>query len=262
MQPDYQLRNVPTLITSPLGRRLLYRWMLRQAWPLLRRAARLHRRTLARRPKLVAVVGSFGKTTTTAAIAAALGQKVARGNEWGRTALAVLRIRPHQDHAVLEIGIDGKGQMSQYAPVVQPDIVVVTAIGSEHNRSLGTLEETRDEKAQILQGLRPGGIAVLNGDDPYVRAMAALTNGRVLTFGFSSENDVRAVAMHLDWPYGTHLTVEIGGEMHKLRVRLLGRVMMYPILAAFAVAWCEGRALDEGSWRHSNGCRQCRDACS
>ena len=134
--------------------------------------------------------------------------------------------------------------MVQYGPVARPDIVVVTAIGSEHNRSLGTLDDTAREKAMILAGLRPGGLAVLNGDDPRVHAMAALTKARVLTFGLGGGNDVRGEDVRLDWPHGMRLTVRFGTETRELRTRLLGRVMAYPILAAVAVAWAEGRPLD------------------
>ncbi len=240
----YRLRELPRLLSTSIGRRNLYRLFLGRAWPLLRHAAGLHRRTLASRTRVVTVVGSFGKTTTAAAIAAVLDQPVLPGNAWGRIALSVLRIRPGQRHAVLEIGIDGPGQMVQYAPVARPDIVVVTAIGSEHNRSLGSLDDTAREKAQILQGLRPGGLAVLNGDDPRVHAMAARTRARVLTFGLGPGNDVRGEEVRLDWPHGMRLAVRFGTETRELRTRLLGRVMAYPILAAIAVAWAEGRPLD------------------
>ncbi len=190
-------------------------------------------------------MGSFGKTTTTAAVAAALGQprsRHPRENGWSNVALAVLGIGARQRYAVIEIGIDGRGQMAQYATMMRPDVVVVTSIGSEHHRSLGSLDETRDEKAQILRGLRSDGLAVLNGDDPRVRAMAAFTTGRVLTFGFEAGNDVRATEVSLDWPHGTRLQLQIGGETRTLRVRLLGRVMMYPVLAAATVAWAEARS--------------------
>jgi UDP-N-acetylmuramoyl-tripeptide--D-alanyl-D-alanine ligase len=242
----HRLGDIPRLIITSVGWRRLYRHLLYRLWPLLGAAAGLHRRSLARRARVIVIVGSFGKTTATAAIATALGHpsRRPRGNAWGRLALQVLRTRPWQRHAVFEVGIDGKGQMIRYARMLQPDIVVVTAIGSDHNRSLGTLDATRDEKAQMLHGLRRGGLAVLNGDDPHVAAMAALTDARVVTFGFGAGNDVRASEAALDWPHGMRLVVRIGSVALDLRVRLLGRVMAYPVLAALAVAWAEGRPLD------------------
>lgn len=135
--------------------------------------------------------------------------------------------------------------MGPYARMVMPDLVVVTSIASEHNRSFGTLENTRYEKSLMLGGLRPGGVAVLNGDDPHVMAMRAATEARIVTFGFGEGNDVQALETKLDWPHGLRVRVRVGGEVHEIRSRLVGRVMAYPLLAALAVAWLEGRAVGE-----------------
>ena len=78
-------------------------------------------------------------------------------NAWTSVAMAVLRIRPSQRHAVIEVGIGGRGQMEQYARLLRPDLTVVTSIGSEHHGSLGSLEVTRAEKVRDDQrdaGLR------------------------------------------------------------------------------------------------------------
>jgi UDP-N-acetylmuramyl pentapeptide synthase len=130
--------------------------------------------------------------------------------------------------------------------MVRPDITVVTSIGSEHNTSLGTLETTREEKAAMMRILPPSGIAVINGDDPNVLWMRGETQARVVTFGFGETNDVRADDVSLeDWPKGTRFTLHADGESRALRIRLIGRPMIYPILAAVAVALAEGFTLDE-----------------
>lgn len=241
-----RLRDISGLLATPLGRRRIYFGLRARAWPIVRPLAKLYRCTLGSHARVAVVIGSYGKSTTTAAVAAALDRQVAwppPGNADTDLALAVLAVRPWQGSAVIEVGIDGRGQMIGYADMMRPDLVVVTSIGSEHSQSLGTLENTRDEKAQMLRGLRKGGTVVLNGDDPHVLAMAGLTQARVITFGFGVDNDVRASESRLDWPHGTHLTVDVGGVTHEFRVRLLGRTMMYPILAAIVVAWVEGRSL-------------------
>jgi UDP-N-acetylmuramoyl-tripeptide--D-alanyl-D-alanine ligase len=134
--------------------------------------------------------------------------------------------------------------MAPYARVLRPDIVVVTSIGSEHHRSLGTLESTRTEKAEMARALSPSGIAVLNGDDPNVLWMRSQTNARIVTFGFGEANDVRASNVRLDWPHGTRFQLHVDGETREMTVRLLGRHMLLPILAAVAVARAEGLPLD------------------
>jgi len=182
------------------------------------------------------------------AVTVALGRKVhrrARNNAESNVALAGLRIRPFQRHAVIEVGIGEPGQMFWYAHIVQPDITIVTSIGSEHNRSLKTLEVTRSEKAEMVRILPSSGLAVFNGDDPNVLWMRGETRARVITFGFAESNDVRATDFTYDWPNGSRFKVHANSETRVLRTRLIGRHMVYPILAAVAVSLAEGFNLDE-----------------
>ncbi len=226
----------PPASVSPRLRRVR-RWLLQRSWPVLGPAAALHRGTLARSKPVIAVVGSYGKTTTTAAIDAALGLPGTRfGNGFAGPAVDLLTSLPGRTPLAVEVGIGRKGQMLRHARALRPDLVVFTAIGSEHGRSLGSLEEIREEKARIFSGMRPGGTAVLNGDDPHVRCLAERVPGRVVTFGFGKGNDVRLLARRLDWPHGTLLEVDCFGEPIEVRTRLLGRVAAYPVAAALAVA--------------------------
>jgi UDP-N-acetylmuramyl pentapeptide synthase len=135
--------------------------------------------------------------------------------------------------------------MARYARLVQPNITVVTSIGTEHNRSLKTLELTRSEKAEMVRILPRSGLAVLNGDDPNVLWMQSQTCARVTTFGFAESNVVRASAIALDWPSGVRFKLHAGGETRALKTRLIGKHMVYPVLAAVAVALAEGFTLDE-----------------
>ena len=233
-------------LRTPIGRQHLWRKGRNYLWPQLRLLAGAHRRTLASRARIVAVVGSYGKTTTAAAVATALGLPLPRpgGNSFAGLALKLLRVPPWQRHAVFEVGIDGPGQMAPYAAMMRPEIAVVTTIGSEHHRSLGTLERTRQEKGRMVAGLRADGTAVLNCDDPNVMAMAAMTGARVVTYGFDAAADVRASDIRIDWPYGTRLALHVAGATYDVRLQLLGRVMVYPFLAAIAVAWVEGIPLE------------------
>ena len=244
----HQLRKLSGLFRSPLGRRVLRAELFNSAWPLLALAATIHRRTLARRVRLVVVVGTFGKTTTTRAVAAALERRLHRlaaANWGGQLALAVLRLRPGDRHAVVEVGISGPGEMAGYARLVRPDIVVVTSIGSEHARALGGLEDTRAEKVAMVRALPANGLAILNGDDPHVRWMAGQTTARVVSFGFGDGCDPRASDYALDWPRGSRFTLQVGGVSWPVRSRLLGRHHVYPLLAAVGVGLAMGLALDE-----------------
>ena len=241
----FRIRDLPAMLRTPAGRMHVRQGIAFRSWPLLSPLARMYRRML--KTRVIAVVGSFGKSTTTRAIAAALGvpeHSSMLSNSWSWIAFALFRIRPGQRHAVIEVGISKPGLMKGYARTVGPDVAVVTAIGSEHHVSLGTLEVTRAEKSWMLQVLPASGAAVLNGDDPNVMWMKEKTRARVVTFGFGAACDVRADQVRLDWPRGTCFRLTAFGEKRDVAVRLLGRHMIYPILAAVAVSHVEGYALD------------------
>jgi UDP-N-acetylmuramoyl-tripeptide--D-alanyl-D-alanine ligase len=127
--------------------------------------------------------------------------------------------------------------------MIQPDIVVVTSIGSEHHRSFKTLAATCHEKAVIIRGLPATGVAVLNGDDPNVLPMKNQTKAKVITYGFDPQNDVTVQEMRWDWPRGMRLHLRGMGQEGTLHTRLIGRPMAYALLAASAVGLQEGFSL-------------------
>ena len=234
-------------LRTPIGRfRLLNRAFVK-SWKFVKHLARLYRVLVVKKTCFIAVVGSQGKTTTARAVAAALGLPEHPGrelNEFTYIALAMLRVRPRHKHAVIEVGIGRKGQMAVYAGVIRPDIAVVCSISSEHNRSLGDLHVTRAEKAEMVRVLPPRGFAVLNGDDPNVLWMRDLTTARVITYGFSEANEIRATDVSLDWPHGTRFRLHVGGMSVEARTRLIGRTFVQSMLAAVAVGRAAGISLD------------------
>ncbi|MBL9176049.1 MAG: hypothetical protein JNL10_21075 [Verrucomicrobiales bacterium] len=242
---EFWRRNLSRL-RSPAGRsEAAFRFVM-MFWPRILRPATVYRRTLTRRTRVVCVVGSLGKTTTTRAVAVALGipeRRITERNEATFVALAILRIRPWQRRAVVEVGIDGPGQMARYRDLVRPDVVVVTSIASDHARSFRSLEATRAEKSEMLRNLGPDGLAVLNGDDPNVLWMRGVTRARVVTFGFGDACDYRATEVVADWPNGTRFQVHVRGETQEVRTGLIGRTYVYAALAALAVAMEDGVAL-------------------
>jgi len=244
----YRLADFPHLIRTPLGRIQFRHGIYYRLWPLLSVLAGWYRRKIVSDTRIVAVVGSFGKSTTTRTVTAALQKPVPRRlslNCWSYLSGVIFRIRPHDRHSVIEVGINDSGQMEQYANMIRPDIAIVTSIGSEHHRSLGSLEVTCAEKAKMVQVLPKTGLAVLNGDDPKVRRMAELTEARVVTYGFDGSNDVRASEVSFVWPEGMRFRLHMEGETRTVRSALVGRYMVYPVLAAIAVASDEGFTLDQ-----------------
>ena len=244
----YRLTDIPHLIRTPLGRIQFWHGIHYRLWPLLSRLAGLYRRKVISSTRIVAVVGSFGKTTTTRALSIALQREIRRKpfpNCWSYVSAAIFRIHPRDRHSVIEVGISDTGQMVQYASMICPDITVVTSIGSEHHRSLGSLEVTRAEKAEMVKALPVSGFAVLNGDDPNVRWMAESCKAKVITYGFDESNDVRASEVTSEWPEGTQFRLHMNGETRTVSSALVGTYMVYPVLAAIAVACTEGFSLEE-----------------
>jgi UDP-N-acetylmuramoyl-tripeptide--D-alanyl-D-alanine ligase len=244
----YRLRDTVAVLRTPVGRSQVLSGVYHRAWPVMSRLAALYRRTALSRTSVVAVVGTYGKTTTARALTRALGRSVHPDLELNDRSFipwSILRTEAGARHAVVEVGIDHAGQMLQFARVVRPAVCVVTSVGSEHNRSLGTLAVARHEKAQMVRAVPDDGLVVLNRDDENVMWMATQTRARALTFGFHPDSDFRAAEPRLNWPSGTEFRLFHGGEARVVRTRLLGHHMVYPALAAAAVAAGVGVHLDD-----------------
>ncbi len=244
----YRLRDLPRMLATPGGRLQVRSGIRYRLFPLVAGLASIYRRTVVRRTRMVTVTGSFGKSTTTRAVSAVFGlaphPDITR-NAFTWLAAAVLRIRPSQPRAVIEVGIDAPGQMARYARLTRPEVVVVTSIGNEATTQLKTLDGIRAEKSLLVRALAASGTAVLNGDDSNVMWMAGQTAARVVTFGFGAHCDLRASELRLEWPQGSHFHVNAFGEERDATVRFIGRHMIYPALAAIAVSLLEGLDLDE-----------------
>jgi UDP-N-acetylmuramyl pentapeptide synthase len=235
----------------PGGHRIFLRREYDRLGSSYRMLAQIYRRTLLARTRIAVVIGSLGKTTAKRALHAALGcpdRNFTFSNYGSSLAGNLLRVRRGDRHAVLEVGISGPRTMANYARMIRPDLVVVTSIKSEHNRSFPTLLDTRAEKVKMVRALPKEGIAILNGDDPNVRWMATQTEARVVTFGLNPDNDVRAENVSID-AVGSAFDVRIGGSTQRVQSKLLGDHMVYPLLAAVAAAHMEQIELKEAIGR-------------
>lgn len=245
-------QDLPVLMQHPLlWRHVLLPLGMRRNWWLGSRLASFYRRTAVRGTRIVAVVGSVGKTTTTRAVAVALGAELPQaylssfGNGYHNVGLGILGLRPSDSIRVVEAGIKRPNQMAPMAEMLRPDVTVVTAVTSSHHEQLKTLERTRAEKAEMVRALPSNGTAILNGDDPNVRWMASQTAARVVTFGFDANNDVRADGLVLHWPDGMQFSLHTKAKVRDVQTRLLARHQVYALLAAVAAASTEGIDLDD-----------------
>lgn len=235
----YKWQQIPRMITTKNGRRRLKHSIIYRLRFLIIQVASLYRMTIIRHVKITAVIGSFGKTTTTRVIAVVLGMNPEKHQGFNNgvfLATGLLSIPPWAKSSVLEVGISKKGEMARNAGWVKPDIVVVTSIGSEHGTSLGDLNNTREEKAEMVRALPRDGLAVLNGDDLHVQKMRLYTKARVITYGYADKNDLQAKFVRAGLTDGTVFLIKEGERSYKISTPLYGSASIRSIMAALVVA--------------------------
>ncbi|WP_329017442.1 UDP-N-acetylmuramoyl-tripeptide--D-alanyl-D-alanine ligase [Streptomyces sp. NBC_00690] len=193
----------------------------------------------------VALTGSAGKTSTKDLIAQLLERKGPTvypagnlNNEIGLP-LTALRADEKTEHLVLEMGARYIGDIRYLTGLVPPRISLVLNVGTAHIGEFGGREQIAEAKGEIVEALPPaeqGGVAVLNADDPLVRAMASRTTARVITFGESETADVRAENVRLTQQGQPAFTLHTPTGCGDVTMRLYGEHHVSNALAAAAVA--------------------------
>jgi UDP-N-acetylmuramoyl-tripeptide--D-alanyl-D-alanine ligase len=206
-----------------------------------------HRLTFSGR--VVAITGSNGKTTTKEmchAILAVGGPCLKnRGNlnnEFGLP-LTLLSREPEHGTAVVELGMNHRGEIARLAAIAKPDVGVITNVGTAHIEYLGSRDNIALEKGDLVAGLAATGVAVLNADDPLVDAQARRTSARVIRFGLADSADVRPRDARFDGDSGFVYTLcSPLGEI-PVRIAGLGETTVINSLAAAAAAIAAGAGL-------------------
>jgi UDP-N-acetylmuramoyl-tripeptide--D-alanyl-D-alanine ligase len=196
---------------------------------------------------LVAVTGSVGKTTTkdmTAELLAARGPVLkTEGNLNNRYGLPLTLLRLAAEHtaAVVELGMSAAGELRELTAIAEPDVAVITRVAPVHLEFFASLERIADAKAEILEGLRPGGSAVLNGDDARVVRIGERFNGRVVWFGRDRRFEVSAERGR-GTAFGTRFDLRLAGRTLDVTLPLAGPHFVENFLAAAAAAHALGIA--------------------
>ncbi|MBE2997359.1 UDP-N-acetylmuramoyl-tripeptide--D-alanyl-D-alanine ligase [Nocardiopsis sp. HNM0947] len=208
--------------------------------------------------QIVGVTGSSGKTTTKDLIAQVVdhtGPTVAPAgsfnNEIGHP-LTVLRADEGTRNLVLEVAARGIGHIAHLCKVAPPRIGVVLNVGSAHMGEFGDREAIAKAKGELVESLPPGsdtpgrgGVAVLNADDPRVRAMASRTSARVVLYGTGEDADVRATDVVLGRTGAPAFTLNLGGRSAQVTLSLVGAHQVHNALATAAAAAELGMDIDE-----------------
>ena len=172
---------------------------------------------------IVAVTGSNGKTTTKEMVARVLDKRwkvlVTEGNLNNRIGVprTLLQLNVQHEAAVIEMGVDHKGQTTRLADITRPTIGLITNIGPDHLEFFGTMEASAEAKGELLDRLGSEDTVVLNADDPYFGYLASRARCRVVSFGLSPTALVRATEVQSD------------AKGMSFRLRLPGRVRPTPV---------------------------------
>ncbi|MBN8548983.1 MAG: UDP-N-acetylmuramoyl-tripeptide--D-alanyl-D-alanine ligase [Deltaproteobacteria bacterium] len=222
--------------SSHPDRMVVVRDTLQAFWTL----AKWWRRELAL--PVLAVTGSVGKTTIKE-LAAALLLKWNKGaysqkshNNHVGVPYTICRISREHRWAVLEMGMNHAGEISNLTRLGEPDVALISLIAPAHIESFASIDGIVDAKFEILEGLKPGGSIILNHDD--VRQVAkwnsirGATNAQVRFFGSSEECDARISNVRAFGLEGIEFDLRLLGEDLPVTLRMLGKHNAYSAAAA------------------------------
>lgn len=212
----------------------------------LQQIARAWRRKLNLR--VIGITGSVGKSTTKEVIAQVLAKRYRTlrspgnlNNEIGLP-LAILKLGPGYERAVLEMGFYVPGEIAFLCEIALPQVGVVTNIGMVHAERAGSQEAIAQGKSELVHSLPPApeGTAILNFDDPLVRKMEKVTKARVFFYGLSSEAELWADQVEGLGLDGIRFRLHYQRETMHMHVPMIGRHSVETALRAAAVGLVEG----------------------
>ena len=203
--------------------------------------ANVHRRRL-NHVTFVGITGSAGKTTTKDMTAFILGdfapcEKTRLScNTLQAIPTTIWHTRKAHRYCVAELAAYGPNTLEKTVNIFKPDIAVVTRIGRDHYAAYKSMDALAAEKESIVSGLSFQGTAVLNIDDPLVRAIGERCNSRIIWFGEGAGAELRLLEARSCWPDPLLLLLEYHGKTYEVRTQLHGTHMVVPVLASLGVA--------------------------
>ncbi len=227
-------------------------------------------------PKVIAITGSYGKTSTKYILNTILSQKfsVLMTPDSYNTPMGICKVirgqlEPEHEIFIVEMGAYKRGEIRDLCKLVYPEIGILTAIGAQHLERFKSIDNIASTKYELIESLPQNGIAVFNDDNEICSSLADKTKIKVVRYGIDrnviaspvearpeyqgrkkkSDEEAKLTARNIrSTNEGLTFTVEYGsGEMEQFKTKLLGRSNVYNILAATAVALECGITLNEVS---------------
>jgi UDP-N-acetylmuramoyl-tripeptide--D-alanyl-D-alanine ligase len=205
------------------------------------------------RGRVIAVTGSAGKTTTKEALRHALGSvgsvhasDKSFNNHWG-VPLTLARLPEDTEYSVFEIGMNHPGEIRPLVKMVRPHVAIVTLVAAAHLGFFRDLDEIAAAKAEIFEGIEPGGAALINRDDPRANLLGKMAREagveHVLGFGEYQRSTYRLINCVLNADHST-MTARIGRREVVARIGAPGRHMVQNALAVMGAADLVGADID------------------
>ena len=203
----------------------------------------------ARSPaRFVAVTGSVGKTSTKEMLAAGLSAAgrvhaaaASYNNHWG-VPLTLARMPVEAEFGVVEIGMNTRGEIAPLSRLARPHVAIVTVIAPAHLGRLGSIEAIAEEKADIVEGLEPGGVVVLPAEGAQATLLhrrAEAAGVRAVLFGEGERAEARLVGWRGEADQQS-FRVALGGEEIAVSLAVPGRHMAMNAVAAMGAARAMG----------------------
>jgi UDP-N-acetylmuramoyl-tripeptide--D-alanyl-D-alanine ligase len=200
-------------------------------------------------PKVLAITGSNGKTTTKEMVASILEEASFDGrNLRGRVLktegnfnnrvglpLTLLRLKKSDAVAVVELGTNCPGEIQSLARIADPDMGIITSVAAAHLEGLDSLAGVAREKGALYRNIRAGGAIAVNLDDPWVRRLGAKFKGRKITYG--TRGQVRAESWRPLGSKGIQFRLRAGKQRCRVRLNFLGRHNIANAEGAAALAY-------------------------
>lgn len=188
---------------------------------------------------VIALSGSNGKTSTKEMMATLLGEKTLKTpgtwNNYLGVPLTLLLLEPHHDYAVVEMGINHFGELTQLCQVANPNIAVLTNIGPAHLMEFKDLDGVARAKGEIFGQLKGSDIAVLNVDDPRIEAMRGTIKVKSMTVSQKQSANIQLISKtRLDRGYD--LKIMYGKTEIKTKLPVSGDHMVSNYLCSLGVA--------------------------
>ena len=193
----------------------------------------------------IGVTGSVGKTSVKDALAVmfdAFGHAhkslKSFNNHYG-VPITLATIPEEADYAVLEMGMNHAGEMSDLSHQAKPQIAIINNVAGAHLANFENTEGIADAKAEIIDGMEPGGTIILNGDNEYtprIRAKAEAAKLNILTFGHSDDHDVTIVSQN-SHANGGNIRLRIAKQQIDVTLMVPGEHWFMNAAACMAVAY-------------------------